>query len=312
MPSDAPTTSVVIPAYLPGAKLDAVLDALEPQVAGRPDREAIVVDSSGDGTARRIAEARAWLRVVALDHRTLPGGARNVGVAESRGARIAFLDADAVPVPGWLDGLEAALAPGLDAVAGAILNGTPRSFVGTGGYLLEFSEWLPRRRGPLLHAATCNLLVRREAFLGQGGFDDRARAGEDTMLTFPFGRLGRLGFAPEAAVRHLNRTSVRAFVANQRILGGAFVLVCSQVPFPHGWVGRRHFAPLTGVLRAAALVRRLARNPRELPRAIAVSPVLTLGLTAWVLGVARGPQSVADGRPLRSGREPHRSGRIGP
>ncbi len=286
------TTTVVIPAYRSTATLERVLTALAPQVRG-PHRDVVVVDSSCDGSAERVQQRFPWATVVGLPARAAPGRARNHAVARSDAELIAFLDADAVPADDWLDELEAGLTAPLDAVAGAVLNGTPHNAVGTAGYLLEFAEWLPGRRSPLLHGATCNLLVRRDVLTRAGGFDETAFPGEDTVLTYPLACDRRLGFAPAAAVTHLNRTSARAFLAHQFRLGGGFGLVCARVDFPHRTLGRRPYAPLAGVLRVAALTRRLVLDDAAaLRRAVAISPLLAVGIVAWAAGVARGPRPV--------------------
>src|SRR5207253_1661749 len=84
---------VVIPAYRAWTTLPTVLAALRPQIEGR-NREAIIVDSSGDGRAADLARATPWARVIALPERALPGAARNVAYPEARGELIAFTDAD--------------------------------------------------------------------------------------------------------------------------------------------------------------------------------------------------------------------------
>jgi glycosyltransferase involved in cell wall biosynthesis len=277
--------SVVIAAYRSWATLPQVLHALEAQV-GFGNREVVLVDSSAELPEGEVARRWPWLRYLVLPERAYPGRARNVGVAAARGDIIAFLDADAVPLPGWLDALESELEPGVDAVAGAILNGTPRSFIGTAGYLLEFADWLPDRRGRVEHAATCNLLVRREALVQSGGFREDLEGGEDTIFTFPLGRAGRLAFAPRARVQHLNRTRWRAYFRNQRRLGGSFGAVCHSVDFPHGWLARPLLAPAAFAFRLVALGRRLLPHPGPLARAVVLLPILVAGTFAWVAGLA--------------------------
>jgi glycosyltransferase involved in cell wall biosynthesis len=159
-----PVTSVVIPAYRAWETLPLVLDALFHQVAGRNDREVIVVESSADGRARAVAGRWPWARLIILDRRASVGEARNIGVRHARGSLLAFLDADAVPSSNWLDELEQALTPEMEMVGGAILNGRPRSPVSAAAHILELLEWTPPRPDPLLHAAGGNLLVSREAF----------------------------------------------------------------------------------------------------------------------------------------------------
>lgn len=280
--------AVVVPAWRAWATLPTVLDALAPQVVGRPGREAVVVDSSGDGTPERIRSGWPWVRVVALAERTLPGRARNLGVAATGAEVVAFLDADAVPAPGWLDALEAAMGAGWDAVAGAVANGTPASRVGTAMWLLEFSEWLPGRRGRPGHAASCNLAVRREVLEAAGGFPEDLWPGEDTVLSVPLARGGRLGFAPAALVYHHNRTRPRDLFAHQVRLGAAFRSVCATVPFRWGWVARRPLAPLAAALRALAVGRRVLGDRDARWAALRSAPWMAVGLAAWAAGLALG------------------------
>jgi glycosyltransferase involved in cell wall biosynthesis len=281
----APRTTVVVPAYRAWATLPRTLAALEPQVAERGDRELILVESSGELEAAELEERWPWARIIRLPERTLPGAARNVGIAAARGDLVAFTDADAVPAPDWLDRLEEALVPTVTFVAGAIENGTPRSPIGTASYLLEFSEWLPGRRGDRRpHAATCNLITRRSWISDRGGFVEDVWPGEDTILTFPEGRDGRLRFTDRARVAHINRTRPMEFLRHQRKLGRGFVEVCNAVPFPHRWATRPALAPASVVLRLLALARRLP-SASDWLRAMALLPLLLIGLVAWSVGV---------------------------
>lgn len=279
--------TVVVPAFEAWETLPTVMESLRLEV-DRPDRELVLVESSGVAEARTLELLWPWARVFSLPERMLPGGARNLAVAESRGDLIAFTDADAVPEPGWLDELERALGPNVDAVAGAIVNGTPSSVVGTGGYLLEFAEWLPARPGLPLHGATCNLLIRRDALERAGGFPAELWPGEDTVVTVPIAERGRLVFAPAARVHHLNRTGFFDFLRHQFRLGSSFSEVCARVPFPDGEWGRLPLAPFSGVARIPWLWHRL-RDWRALPdRKIAVWPAVCAGSCAWGAGLTAG------------------------
>ncbi len=282
--NDPPRISVVLPAYRAWHTLPVVLDALQGQVA-RSDREVVLVESSAEQSQGELTRRWPWVRFIALPERTLPGAARNIGVRAARGSLIAFLDADAVPLPGWLDQLERAVGPGVEAVGGAVLNGTPRSATGTAGYLLEFAEWFPRRRPPIEHAASCNLLVRREVLARAGGFREDVWPGEDTILTFGLARSGQLEFAPRAIVCHLNRTGLQAFVQHQRRLGVGFRVICETVEFPRRRLIMRSPTPLLAVLRLGALARQLTRDPRQGLVAAPLLPLLAVGATAWAAGV---------------------------
>jgi GT2 family glycosyltransferase len=283
-------TSVVVPAYESWQTLPQTLEALRGQVE-RPDRELILVESSGRSSVEELERRWPWVTAVAPPSRALPGTARNMGAERARGELLAFTDADAVPEAGWLDALEHALGPGIDAVAGAIVNGTPRSAVGTSDYLLEFAAWLPGRSGSPLHGATCNLLVRREALERAGGFAIDLWPGEDTVFTFRLGEAGRLAFAEEARVRHLNRTRFNELLRHQYVLGSSFSRVCREVNFPHREFSRLPLSLVAGPLRLPVLLFRLARwrqlrsaRPSLLPFALVASCAWSTGLT---VGAAR-------------------------
>jgi GT2 family glycosyltransferase len=279
-------TTVVVPAYRAWRTLSRALEALRTEV-DRPDRELVLVESSGGLAPAELERRWPWATVIALPTRTFPGPARNLALAHARGELIAFTDADALPEPGWLDELERNLRPGIDAVAGGIVNGTPESAIGTSGFLLEFADWLPERPGSPQHGATCNLLVRREALERIGGFPSDLWPGEDTVFTFRLGEQGRLTFAPDARVRHLNRTGLIDFLRHQIRLGFSFAEVCRRTDFPYGQYTRLPLAPLTGVVRAARLWRRLTRW-RLLPRTSALLPLVLAGSTAWAAGLTAG------------------------
>jgi Glycosyl transferase family 2 len=280
------SVSVILCAYRSWSTLPLVLAALRSEIRP-PGREAILVESSGELAANELQDRWPWLRVLAPTVRAHPGRARNIGLAAARGDRIAFLDADAIPEPGWLDALEDALTPDRDAVVGSIVNGTPRSATGTAGYLLEFSDWLPGRRGAPVHGVTCNLLIRRAVLERAGGLPEDLEGGEDTILTLPLGQSGRLAFAPGARVCHLNRTGWREYLGRQHALGTFFPAIAERVEFPNSRLAQPALVPMTPVLRLFSLGRRLAPHPREALVAVLLLPVLTAGTISWAAGLAR-------------------------
>jgi GT2 family glycosyltransferase len=284
--SEGVSVSVVVAAYRSWATLPRALAALGEEIVGKP-REAILVESSRELSADALTTRWPWLHVVTPTERANPGRARNLGVAVARADKIAFLDADAIPEPGWLDALEDALTPEVDAVVGSVVNGTPRSATGTAGYLLEFSDWLPGRERQPLHGVTCNLLIRRDVLERAGGLPEDLEGGEDTILTLPLGQSGRLAFAHAARVRHLNRTGWREFLSRQHALGTFFPAIAERVDFPNSGLARPALVPITPLLRLFSLGRRVARHPREALAAVLLLPVLAAGTTSWAAGLAR-------------------------
>ncbi|MFQ5851206.1 MAG: glycosyltransferase family 2 protein, partial [Candidatus Binatia bacterium] len=95
--------SVIIPAYNAQATISACLSAVTPQAAVC-GAEVIVVDSSSDDTPRIVARDFPSVRLFHLDSRTFASEARNIGVRQSAGEILCFIDSDCIAQKGWLDG----------------------------------------------------------------------------------------------------------------------------------------------------------------------------------------------------------------
>jgi hypothetical protein len=278
--------SVIIPAYQEWDAVPRVLDALAPQVQ-RPDREAFLIDCSGDGRGGELEVRYPWLNVVELSEPTIPGRARNHGVGLCHGELIACLEPDVIPSQHWLDELERAMTDARDAVASTVLNAARWHPVGTAGYLLEFSEWLPGRRRTPGYGTTCSLLVRKRYLDEVGGFAEDLFPGEGTLLTYPLARRGRLGYAARASVVAINRTPLKEFLDQQVRLGVSFVTLCDRLDLPYSAVTTFWGMPFAPALRLGALSFALRRNPREALQALLFLPVIVLGLLWWTRGIGR-------------------------
>ena len=125
--------------------------------------------------------------------RVRPAEKRNLGIREARGEVVAFLDDDAVPLPGWLERAARYFAnhPDIAAVGGPAITppGSPwlarlggRVYacrLVSGGYRRRYEPGLVCREEDL---PSCNLLVRTNVLRELGGFDTRHWPGEDTLL----------------------------------------------------------------------------------------------------------------------------------
>jgi len=209
--------SVVVPVRGRPELLVEQLEALAAQSAREP-WETVVADDSdaGDDEVAQVV-ARFEGRVPGL--RRVPAGgkgaghARNVGAAAAAGDKLAFLDADDVAAPGWVDAMAAALDR--HAVVASRweferLN-TPETLASRTPAQLDGPQRY--RRPPFLdHAGGCGLGVRREAFEAVGGFDERWPLLEDTDLTWRLQLAGyELAFAPDAVVHIRFRSGLASF-----------------------------------------------------------------------------------------------------
>ena len=96
---------------------------------------------------------------------------RNLGVRDTTAALIAFIDADNEVSSGWLAAALAAFAAKSVGIAGAAYVAPPN-----GSWVQRTYDTLrrhPSADGPAEWLGAGNMVVRREAFLGAGGFDER-------------------------------------------------------------------------------------------------------------------------------------------
>ncbi|MCC6763592.1 MAG: glycosyltransferase [Deltaproteobacteria bacterium] len=292
--------SVVVPCYRPGHLIDGCLADLLAQDLVDP-YEIIVVESSGDGTAERLHAAFPTIRVIAPPRRTLPAEAQNIGVAAAQGAFVAITNHDCRVPPGWLRSLLARHAAGdYAAVGGAVLNGTPRSLVGTAAYWSEFNEFTSGRPAGIAPGVPqCNVCFRRTALVGAAPFPTVRFGAEELTFNYELTRAGGVFFFdPGVPVTHLNRTGLGAFLRHQRVLGTGSAMARRLVPLP-GAVAARHpiLIPLLVPLRIGRLLGRIARrHPRELPRAVLLLPLLAAGYAAWAIGFRQGASDPLDVR----------------
>lgn len=148
--------TVIVPARNEGRVIGRCLEALRRQM--REDVEVIVADDgSTDATARVAAGCLPEARVLRLGSRG-SAAARESALAEARAPRIAFLDADCVPDPGWLD----AALRGDGIVMGRVR--TEPTFRARLLHLLDFGEFLDGTPRDIKNFALLNLAGPADLF----------------------------------------------------------------------------------------------------------------------------------------------------
>jgi glycosyltransferase involved in cell wall biosynthesis len=185
--------SVVIPTYNRAALLQKALQSVLAQDC--QDFEIIVIDDgSTDATLQVLQSFGDKLRLFRQGNQG-PGAARNLGAKYSRGEYIAFLDSDDL----WFPWTLATYAKIIEEKARpTLIAGTLRYFHDEGELsalslqpvvLDNFPDYYAAgRRG--LYCGTCQMVVRRDAILGIGGFAEGNINAEDHDLVM------RLGTAP--------------------------------------------------------------------------------------------------------------------
>ncbi len=195
--------TVVIPAYNEEQYLGDCLACLSRQTLRPSEFEVLVVDNGSTDETPEIArraesEAEIPVRLV-LKPKTSISAVRNYGAAQARGDVIAFLDADCLAGPDWLE---------------TALRLTPRSGVWGAHYRIpEDATWVGRTwfayqakvtAGPATFLPGGDMFFWRGDFERLGGFDETARTSEDVELCARVRAAGMPVLAiPELAVVHL-------------------------------------------------------------------------------------------------------------
>jgi hypothetical protein len=221
-----PTVSVVIAAYSDD-RWTQLRDAVASVVAQtRPALETIVV---ADHNPELLSRARCELAdavVIANTGARGASGARNTGVALSRGEIVAFLDDDARATPDWLETLIPGFAdPAVAGVGGRVdplwATARPRWFPREFDWTVGASyTGMPETTARVRNVWTNNMALRRTAFNAVGGFrEDFGKLGvasrpEDTELCLRV-TSGSWLYEPASAVGHwvpARRATVRYFL----------------------------------------------------------------------------------------------------
>lgn len=227
-----PRVSVIIPTYNRAGLVCAAIDSVLAQ--NYPNLEIVVVDDgSTDGTAEAVQNYGAAVRFVSQANAGA-ASARNRGIRLATGDLVAFLDSDDLYLPGKLQEQVQYFNQQPETVLVycwfTIFDESGRKRLGRRCHLTGniAAKLLAKcMQGPL---ATPTVMVRRDALLRVGGFDEAMNLSEDTDLWCRVARLGPVGLIPEPLVavrRHSGNLSsgpgrTRFLAASLRILDKAF------------------------------------------------------------------------------------------
>jgi GT2 family glycosyltransferase len=204
----------------------------------RHEPPVILVDNgSTDGTAEAVAARFPHVHVVPLgDNHGSPG--RNIGVELARTPYVAFADDDSWWAPGSLtkcaDVLDA--HPRLGLVAAHMLVG-PEERVDP---VCELMARSPLHAGPdapgtpVLGFMACGAVVRRDAFLQSGGFDDVVFfLGEEDRLAWDMAAHGwELVYRPDIVAHHHPQPGGRSDGRRRLVTRNAVLTALMRRPWP--------------------------------------------------------------------------------
>jgi mycofactocin system glycosyltransferase len=181
--------------------------------------EVLVVDDGSSDDTPVVARAMGACVMSSGGLGRGPAAARNRGARAARGEILAFLDSDCMASARWLaDLVEAFEDRGLAAVGGRV-DGMHTS-AALDRYEAEMSSLClgARERSAQLGSDTfylpsCNLLVRRSAFMDVGGFREELHVGEDVDLSWRLRDRGwAIAYLPRGRVLHEHRNRLGPFL----------------------------------------------------------------------------------------------------
>lgn len=159
--------------------------------------EAIVVDSSEPDRLADIKAKHPWVRwdqFPVSNKRTTPEQ-RNRGLALAHGDVIVFIDANCIPVEGWLSAIRASIEDGKDIVCGPVLDLNKSNLV---HYAPALSS-----AGYVDVCTTINVGMRRKVVERIGNFDASFSFGQDTDFFWRAQDAGfKIYYNPLVAIGH--------------------------------------------------------------------------------------------------------------
>jgi len=228
-----PIISVIIPTHNSEHTLKKCLNSLTSQSFPRQQYEIIIVDDGSTDQTTKIARECGVDFVISTEP-CFQGKARNIGIKNSRGKFLAFIDSDCIAQEGWLNVIHTELDK-LSAISGSIENGMPQSSVAWSEYCLEFGGLGKNKsRSNAYVFSTCNGACTKESFEKSGGFEE-SESSEDFLFGMALKQAGiQPYFIPEMQIQHLCRTSMNKVSKNMEKLGKFFVLSRQKNPsLPH-------------------------------------------------------------------------------
>lgn len=215
--SDTPRVSVVIPIH---GKLAYTLTCLRSMASSPPTVpfEVIVVDDASPDESASILTQVQGVRLIRHAENVGFVGSCNAGATSARGEFIVFLNNDTQVTPGWIESLlQCFESRPLCGIAGSQLVYPDGRLQEAGAWVFsDASAWNIGRFESRDEPAYCfarqvdyvsgaSLAIRRDTFVGLGGFDTRFAPGyyEDTDLAFAARRQGlEVWYVPSSVVIH--------------------------------------------------------------------------------------------------------------
>jgi mycofactocin system glycosyltransferase len=206
-----PFVSIVVAVCNRAGEIGSCIESLLSLNYPRLKYEIIVVDDASEDGTFTVA-SQYDVKVIRQEQNLGQSAARNVGVTEARGEIVAFIDSDCIAESEWLRELVPFFQDSRNALVGGYVASYFRDSVldryEAAKSPLNMGEDMLTGCGEEsdFYVPTCNMLVRRDAYLQTGGLNENLRVGEDVDFCWKLKENGyRLVYLPKGRVRHKHR-----------------------------------------------------------------------------------------------------------
>ncbi len=286
-----PDISVIIPSFNHEHYIVNMLQSLEKQETDY-NYQLIVVDSGTDNSASIISERFPWVELVRSKERLYPGQGRNKGVELAGSNIIAFTDTDCTISPGWVQNMVNGHKDGKNLLVGPVLNGTPKSIIGTVDYLLEFFDsWNTKDGIKIGPVGTVNVCFDRSIFETYGPLDGFVKGSDSRFFRKVLDAGETIYWLKGMSVTHHNRTKFKVVMRNQYHLGlGAAATGKVHKSRAQFMMNYPIFIPLIPFMRFIRIGWILLRKAplKHFILYILLSPLIMLGLVVHATGFVAG------------------------
>lgn len=282
---EAPALSVVIASVNGYGYIAHCLDSLEKQRA-RERVEVIVVESSGDDTARRIFQDYPWVQVIAAPAPKPIPELRSIGIRAARADIVATTEDHCVPDADWCGRIvRAHRVNAHPAIGGAVENGSCARLVDWAAYICEYGKFmLPFAPGTATDLAGPNVSYKRDILEKTcGDLLDRG-VWENVLHGRMLGRGMNLLLDPSIIVYHAKTFGFREFLAQRYFFGRSF----AATRVAGGGFGKRAFFTAISLFLPPLFLWRYARHfigkRRFITQLVKAAPLLVIFAVAWSVG----------------------------
>lgn len=292
--------SVIIP-NLHSPVVDRTIASLEQQNFDPSKYEIVVVGMDKHG----LVQESERVRFIRTPQPLSPARARNLGATQTEGEILAFIDADCVAHPDWLQVIASRFEDPEVQVLGGGVEIEARNYWTLADNLALFYEYLAiHSPGTRQILPSLNFILRRQVFSKLEGFNVKYPfpAGEDADLTLRLRQAGyTLHFEPRALVHHQPpRTRLVDLLRHSFLIGRYSTKVdprYSKEKGSLGWVGHPAMLILLSPLLASGVTTRVFQQKSVLRRYWYTIPAVFLAKLAWCAGAASYQRALWDHSP---------------